>query len=65
MEVGNLPTSPMTIHARHTSIPPDAAKKNSQAPFLFKCCRVDYNKETNRLEICKGEYAGNVVTQHR
>jgi len=75
MEVGNLPqylqflnlnkTAAMRIHAKHTYIPPDAAARNTEAPFLFKCCRVDYNKETNRLEICRGEYVGKVVTQHR
>lgn len=26
------------------------------APILFKSCRVDFNKETNRLEIHKGEF---------
>ena len=75
MEVGNLPqylqflnlnkTAAMRIHAKHTYIPPDAAARNTEAPFLFKCCRVGYNKETNRLEICKGEYVGKVVTLHR
>ena len=75
-EVKNLPpqlqflslhrNSPLRIHARETYFPPDAAARNSQAPFLFKCCRVDYNKETNRLEISKGEYVGKVVTKrHR
>ena len=75
MEVGNLPqylqflnlnkTSAMRIHAKHMYIPPDAAARNTEAPFLFKCCRVGYNKETNRLEICKGEYVGKVVTHYR
>ena len=70
-EVKNLPprlqflslhrNSPLRFHARETYFPPDAAARNSQAPFLFKCCRVDYNKETNRLEISKGEYVGKVV----
>ena len=55
-------SSAMRIHARQTYIPPEAATRNTLAPFLFKCCRVDYNKETNRLEICKGEYVGKVVT---
>ena len=55
----------MRIHAGHTYIPPDAAARNTQAPNLFKCCHVDYNKETNRLEIRKGEYVGKVVTHHR
>ena len=73
--MGNLPpylqfmhlnsTSPIRVHAKHQYIPPDAAARNTQAPFLFKFCRVDYNKETNRLEICKGEYVGKVVAQHR
>ena len=30
--------------------------RSSPAPILFKCCRVDFNKETNRLEIRKGEF---------
>ena len=70
-EVGNLPpslqflnlnrNSPLRIYATDTYFPPDAAARNSQAPFLFKCCRVDYNKETNRLEVSKGEYVGKVV----
>jgi len=74
-EVGNLPpslqflnlnrNSPLKIKFQDKYFPPDAVVRNSQAPFLFKCCRVDYNKETNRLEICKGEYVGKVVTQHR
>ncbi|KAL9985264.1 hypothetical protein ACROYT_G007644 [Oculina patagonica] len=45
-----------------TYIPPELASRSSQAPFLFKCCRVRYNKEINRLEICKGEYVGKKVT---
>ena len=48
--------SPLRFYPRRTYFPPDVAARNSQAPFLFKCCRVDYNKETNRLEIRKGEY---------
>jgi len=74
-EVRNLPpslqflnvnrNSALRIHATDTYFPPDAAARNSQAPFLFKCCRVDYNTETNRLEISKGQYVGKVVTQRR
>ena len=51
----------MSIHGKYTYIPPDAAARNSQGPLLFKFCRVEYNKETNRLEVCKGEYIGKVV----
>ena len=55
--------SPLRIHYGDTYFPPDAAARNSEAPILFKCCRVDYNKEANRLEICKREYVGKVVTR--
>ena len=71
----NLPTqlqflslhrnSPLKIHLRGTYFPPGAAARNSKAPFLFKCCHVDYNKETNRLEISKGEYVGKVIKLNR
>ena len=71
----NLPTqlqflslhrnSPLKIHFRGTYFPPGAAARNSQAPFLFKCCHVDYNKETNRLEIRKGEYVGKLSDFHK
>ena len=53
--------SPLKIRVSDTYFPPDAAVRNSQAPFLFKCCKVDYDKETNRLEIRKGEYVGKAV----
>ena len=53
--------SPLKIHVRDTYFPPDAAARNSQAPLLFKCCPVDYDKKTNRLEIRKTEYVGNVL----
>ena len=46
---------------RRQDAAPGAAARDTQAPFLLKCCRVDYNKETNRLEIRKGEYVGKVV----
>ena len=75
LEVGNLPeclqflnlnrTSAMRIHGKHTCIPPDAVARNTRAPFLFKCCHVEYNEAANRLEISKGEYVGKVVTTQR
>ena len=46
-----------------TDIPPNiATRKNSRGPFLFQCCRVVFNKETNRLELPKGEVVGKTVT---
>ena len=31
------------------------AERNFQGPLLFKWCQVEYNKNTNRLEILKRE----------
>lgn len=47
---------------RVTDIPPNiATRKNTRGPFLFQCCRVVLNKETNRLELPKGEVVGKTV----
>ncbi|PFX29856.1 hypothetical protein AWC38_SpisGene5314 [Stylophora pistillata] len=55
---------PEKWHARYRSScsPPEVASRNSTAPILFKCCRVIYLKEENRLEIWKGEFVGKTVT---
>ena len=48
--------------ARMTDIPPSIAeRKNTRGPLLFQCCRVVFNKETNRLELLKGEVVGKTV----
>lgn len=52
----------LKAHFKGTLIPPEVASRTVRAPFLFKCCRVRYNKEANRLEIRKGEYVGKTVT---
>lgn len=52
----------LNVHSKGTYIPPEVASRTVRAPFLFKCCRVGYNKEANRLEIRKGEYVGKTVT---
>jgi len=52
----------LKAHFKGTYIPPEVASRTVRAPFLFKCCRVGYNKEVNRLEIRKGEYVGKTVT---
>ena len=41
--------------------PPGMVARNFQGPLLFKLCRVECNKNTNRLEISKGEYIGKTV----
>ena len=49
---------------RMTDIPPTiATRKNTRGPFLFQCCRVVFNKETNRLELQKGEVVGKPVNR--
>ena len=40
------------------STPPGVAKRNSWGPILFKHSRVQYNKETKKLELMKGEFVG-------
>ena len=52
----------LKAHFKGTYIPPEVASRTVPAPFLFKCCRVGYNKEANRLEIRKGEFVGKTVT---
>ena len=42
-------------------IPPKIASRNTRGPFLFKCCRVIYNKKENRLELPKGEVVGKTI----
>ena len=45
-----------------TDIPPTiATRKNTRGPFLFQCCRVVFNKHTNRLELPKEEVVGKTV----
>ena len=39
-------------------IPPRIATRNTRGPFLFKCCRVAYNEDTNRFELVKLEGEG-------
>ena len=54
-----------SAHYKETIIPHGVAARNVRGPLLFKCCRVDYNKESNRLEIHKGDYVGKTVTTTR
>ena len=47
---------------KNVNIPPNiATRANTRGPFLFQCCRVILNKETNRLELPKGEVVGKTV----
>ena len=48
---------------KRTQTPPEVVARNIRGPLLFKCCRVDYNKKTNRLEIPKGVYIGKTVNK--
>ena len=43
---------------KKTSTPPEDAIRDSWGPILFKHCRVQYNKETKKLELMKGEFVG-------
>lgn len=55
----------MSGRIKKTTIPPGVATRNTPGPLLFKCCKVNYNKETQRLEIAKGEYVGKTVVKSR
>jgi len=67
--VGPLPWSANIVYGsagfKTTQTPPGVAARNIKGPLLFKSCRVDYNKKTNRLEIRKGEYIGKTVYHSR
>lgn len=62
---GDLVFSDMSGHIKLKTIPPGVATRNTPGPLLFKCCKVTYNKETQRLEIPKGEYIGKTVVKNR
>ncbi|CAH3035236.1 unnamed protein product, partial [Porites lobata] len=60
----NIPVHPLAQlkgKFKKSNIPPKIASRNTRGPFLFKCCRVIYNKEENRLELPKGEVVGKNV----
>ena len=62
--VGPLPRSANIVYGSAGS-QGSVAARNFKAPLLFKWCRVDYNKKTNRLEISNGEYIGKTVYYSR
>ena len=60
----NVPVHPLAqLKAKigKCKIPPKIARRNTRGPFLFKCCRVIYNKEENRLELPRGELVGKTI----
>lgn len=52
-------------HISKKSTPPRMVERKSRAPFLFKFCRVVYDKENKRLDIQDGEFVGSTVRSHR
>lgn len=40
-------------HLKRRVIPPRMATRYTRGPFLFTCCRVVHNKETNQLELAE------------
>lgn len=50
-------------HLKKVVIPPKLAERNNRGPVLFKCCRVVFNKQTNKLELPEGEDVG--IAVHR
>ncbi|XP_067035698.1 uncharacterized protein [Acropora muricata] len=57
--------SKLHIKCKETSTPPHVAKRKPWGPILFKYCRVQFNKETKKLELMKGEFVGKQkITRH-
>ncbi len=52
-------------HIAKKTVPPPMVERKSRAPFLFKFCRVVYDKERKRLHIQDGEFVGRPVRSHR
>ncbi|XP_078342286.1 uncharacterized protein LOC144628101 isoform X1 [Oculina patagonica] len=52
-------------HIAKKTVPPPMVERKSRAPFLFKFCRVVYDKEHKRLHIQDGEFVGRPVRSHR
>ena len=50
-------------HLKKVVIPQKLAERNNRGPVLFKCCRVVFNKQTNKLELPEGEDVG--IAVHR
>ncbi|XP_068758940.1 uncharacterized protein [Montipora capricornis] len=48
----------ITGHVTSTKVLPPMVNRNSRAPFLFKFCRVVYDKDKKRLDIKDGEFVG-------
>ena len=45
-------------HVTNTTVPHAMVNRNSRAPFLFKFCRVVYDKDSRRLKIPDGVFVG-------
>ena len=48
-------------HGNKKTVPPKAVTRNTRGPVYFKCVRVDYDKESGRLNLPKGEFLGKTV----
>ena len=46
---------------KNKTTPPKAVMRNTRGPVYFKCVRVDYDKESGRLNLPKGEFLGKTV----
>lgn len=48
-------------HVKMKTVPSKAATRNTRGPVYFKCVRVEYDKESGRLNLPKGEFLGKTV----
>ena len=53
-----MPKLAARLRYNDTTIPLGFATRSVRGPILFKCCRVQFNKNSGKLEIHDGEYIG-------
>ena len=58
VNVSRLPSAHLRGYHKEWFIPPRIAARNTRGPLLFNCIRVDYNEETNRLNLPPGLIVG-------
>ncbi|XP_068710961.1 uncharacterized protein [Montipora foliosa] len=62
-ELAKVLQSKVQCRYKKKIIPPVVATRNAWGPILFKYCRVQYNETSKKLEMVKGEFAGNSKTR--
>ena len=62
VNVSRIPHLQLGGRYKRLVIPPRIARRNTRGPLLFKCVRLEYDEETNRLYLPDGVIVGKNVT---